>query len=443
MSSNEQSKKTLESLQEIFMYSEHIKHFFPEHVLDGDADDMTARASVMKLRRNGNYREGTVEARGRGSRITGGHFTDQIFDDLIDEDMVDSDVLQQKQIDFVKRADPLMVAPGKDFRMIIGTHWPGAFYNWLTEEGGFSSDYERLIIGCYVDERYHKFLAEIGMKTTLSEGDPIWTPHPVEDDFKSTLEAIRKRDYFEFSHQYLNIPVADSDRRFRKEDIKYYNIGYDRGEPVCIVNDGSTKAQGYVKRMYRTMTIDPATGEGTNTDESAITVCGHDQNTGLIFVLEAWDAKCTIFELIDKIFELAEKHQPHVVAPEDVAFQKTLKSFLRQECVRRGKHFNIRPVKPGSKSKGARILDALQPFVQNHQVFFQKSQRRLVNELLTLQIVKGKVVGRSPNLADSLAYHAEFWRGFAQKMNDEDDIREVSPWLEAKRGRAYGIECLT
>ena len=140
---------------------------------------------------------------------------------------------------------------------------------------------------------------------------------------------------------------------------------------------------------------------------------------------------------------MAVKWNPHSVSPEDVSFQKTLKYFLKRQMQERGIYFPIRPVKPGSKSKGSRIIDALQPFVQNQQIFFLRNQKKLVDELLNMQIVKGKVIGKSPNLADSLAYHAEFWRGgpTAQPV-DMDDMDYKSPFLK-NTGPAYGLQCLT
>ena len=438
MSSCTQASKTLESLTDIFTGSEPLAHFFPKHVLDLSSPKMRATKELIRLDRNGNFREGTAEARGRGSRITGGHFTEHIFDDLIDEDMVDSDVLQEQAINFVKRADPLFVNAGEDTRTIIGTRWPGQFYNWILEPGGIVDTYEKLVLGCYVDDRFHSFLASIGKKTTLQDGEPIWERFTHE-----TLEAIRKVSHFDFSHQYLNVEVSDADRRFKKSDIMYYNIGTEHGGEVAIGNvDGKT----FTSRMDTlsiSMTIDPATGEGKNTDESAITVTGQDRNTGVIFVLDAWAGRVTIFDLCDKIFEMAIKWNPHSVSPEDVSFQKTLKWFLKRQMQERGVHFPIRPVKPGSKSKGSRIIDALQPFVQNQQVFFMRNQKKLVDELLNMQIVKGKVIGKSPNLADSLAYHAEFWRGgpTAQAV-DMDDMDYKSPFM-GNVGPAYGLQCLT
>jgi hypothetical protein len=112
--------------------------------------------------------------------------------------------------------------------------------------------------------------------------------------------------------------------------------------------------------------------------------------------------------------------------------------------IQRGVHFNIRPVKPGGKSKGARILDALQPFVANHQIYVLRSHASsLVSEAVSLQVVKGKVVGRSPNIIDSLSYHAEYWRGIEMQIERErEDQERVKKW-SPQSGPAYGIECVT
>jgi hypothetical protein len=132
-----------------------------------------------------------------------------------------------------------------------------------------------------------------------------------------------------------------------------------------------------------------------------------------------------------------------VVAPEDVSFQKTFKWALKSKMLEKNVHFPIRPVKPGNKSKGSRIVDSLQPFIRNQQVFFTKGQRKLVNELINLQVVGGKVVGKSPNLADSLAYHVEFWRGRPGERVDTSDEIDYFDSFMGDIGRSYGLECVT
>ena len=445
MASSKNAEKTLASVTSTLADNENVAHFFPKRVLDYGNPKIKSKMSRLELPRHGNYREGTIEASGMDARVTGGHFTDQIFDDLIDETMIDSEILQSKAVNFIKRANPLFVNPAEDLRVIVGTRWPGEYYNWLLDQdSNIFRTSEVLLLGCYVDDRLRSFLKSIGRATVLDDGDPIW-PYNKEVGCGftlKTLESIRADSEYDFVHQYLNLEVSDEMRRFRKEDIKYFSWTSDKFNRRCVmVKNESDTFVIPIEKLYISMTIDPATGEGRNTDESAITVCGHDRSSGLIFVLDAWDGRVTAFDLINKVLDMAEEWNPNVVSPEDVSFQKTLKWYLKKTMMERGIHFPIRPVKPGTKSKGARIVDSLQPFVRNQQVHFTKGQRKLVQELINLQVVGGKVVGRSPNLADSLAYHVEYWRG-KNKPQQKEDIDYFDAHT-AELGRAYGLECLT
>ena len=445
MASSKNAEKTLASVMYALAENENIAHFFPKRVLDYGNPKIRAKAARLELPRIGNYREGTIEASGMDARVTGGHFTDQIFDDLIDETMIDSEILQAKAVNFVKRSNPLFVNPANDLRIIVGTRWPGEYYNWLLDENSniFQTS-EVLLLGCYVDQRFRDFLASVGKTTSLQDGDPIWLyDEEAGCGFTTeTLENIRRDSEYDFTHQYLNLEVSDDMRRFRKEDIKYYSWTTNkRGQQCVMVKTGDDTIVRPLEALYRSMTIDPATGEGNKTDESAITVCGHDRSTGMAFVLDAWAARVVPDVLINKILEMAQRWDPNVVSPEDVSFQKSLKWYLKRTMLERGIHFPIRPVKPGIKSKGSRIIDSLQPFVGNRQVFFTRGQQKLVNELLNMQVVGGKVVGKSPNLADSLAYHVEYWRGKAQPVEKEDiDFFDA---YRGNTGRSYALECLT
>ena len=446
-----EAEKTLRVVRDLFMNNDKIAHFFPKRTINPNMMQSMGSESLhqrstgqfLGLPREGVYREGSVEARGVDSRMTGGHFNWHVFDDLIDEQMANSVVTQNAVVDFVKRSDALFVQPAEDIEIIIGTRWPGPFYKWLIDESGLIDTYETAILGCYVDDRYRHFLGEMGMTTVQEDGEPIWPEH----FSKEALERIALRaGPFDFAHQWLNLHVAEEDRRFNREDFQYYNIDPQR-DKVHFKVDGITQSV-YFKDMYISMTIDPATGEGERTDESAITVCGYDSTTGAIFCLEDWSGRALPFELIKKICEIA-RHWPTLasISPEDVSYQKTLKHFLRAALMKNHIHVPVRPVKPGSKKgKGTRILDALQPFVANHQFFVLRKMRKMVDELVNMQVVDGKVVGRSPNLADALAYHAPNWRaGFSYQLDEnESEIAYVDPfWTPEPTGPAYGLECST
>lgn len=440
MANSTNAEATLAVITDIVENNEQFAHFFPHSTLNKANKALNHKSTQQKLRisRMGKYRECNVEARGINSSVTGGHYTWHIFDDLIDETMIDSEQTQAKVIRFLGRSDALFFDQSKDIEVIIGTRWPGPFYKWLLDESGLVDDYETCILGCYVDDRYREWLASMGLKTTQEDGEPIWPDHFTEED----LERVAKKSgSFDFGHQWLNIEISDEERRFNEEDIRYYRMAPNR-HAVEYTKFGKTKIIP-ISQLYRTITIDPATGEGKQTDESAITVCGYDRASGDIFVLETWAGRALPFDLIKKIVELTDKWEPHVVSPEDVSYQKTLKFYLQEAYKSVGIYARIKPVKPGGARKGTRILDALQPFIANHQVFFLRSQQDAVKELVTMQVIGGKVIGKSPNLADSMAYHAVYWKKGVVLHDDVEEIPFMDNIMAMDSVPAYGLQCLT
>lgn len=411
-----------------------LAHLFPEAFV-GDPETLPKwRQEAIQLPRHGKYPDPTVKAVGVGSSLVGGHFTWHIFDDLIDEKRSQSAVEQEKVIEFVRRSGPLFVNRNKDVRLIIGTYWDGPFYKWLVEEAEFIKYYEQLIFGCYADDRYFSFMQDIGMPTTVEPGDPIW---PAQFDHESLKEERIEAGEANFSRQWLNIPVADAMRRFHREDFRQYTPERSGWEGVM---DSGDRVDFSSPEFYRSMTIDPSSGEGN--DSSAITVCAFSKVTGRIFVLESWEANVLPHGLIDKIFYFQEKWRPHVVSPEESAFQVTFKHFLREEMKRRGIGFFIKPITHGGKSKAVRILDGLQPFIKRGMVYVKKENRNLVDQLCNLMVFQGKIVGASPNLADSFAYHVGYW--VTRKDENEDLSVYGTSFVHALDNYpSYGIACST
>ena len=438
MAASRESQKTLSVVQRAFM-SQKMKHYFPERFLDPHHPDMSATKDSMLIRRVLDVRESSVEARGLDATMTGGHFSKQIFDDLIDNRIKDSIIEQEKAIQFVQEATNMFIKADADERLIIGTLWEGEFYEWLLYKSGLADMYETLLIGCFVDERYRRFLASIGKRTTLPDGAPIWPEH----FSKKTLKQVeREEGPYKFRRQFLNIPVDDDFKRFRREDFRFYHLSDDY--KYCVIGENAEhQTRIPIKRLIIRMVVDPATGEGKQTDETAINITGFDPVTGYAFVLEDWASRVLPHKLIDMIINFANKWNVPVVSPEDVSYQKTLKHFLKQAMRDRGARFSIRPVKPlRNASKGTRI-EALEPFVRAGQVFVRKEHYKLIDEADKVVIVRGKVQGRSPNRLDAFAYQAPFWNKKAPDV-EVDDIEYWNPnRKEQSQVRAYGLACAT
>lgn len=443
MSTRREAQKTLAVIQKAFL-SDRMRHFFPKRALDPHDADMKATRDMMVLNRPVNWREGSIESIGLDSNITGGHFTVQIFDDLIDKTMRNSISQQENAIDFLQDATNMLVDMEKDIRIIIGTLWEGEFYEWLLYKSGLADTYETLVLGCYVDSRYGNFLSQIGKKTSLAEGDPIWP----EEFSKDTLELVRKEQGpSKFSRQFLNIPVEDKYKRFRKDDFLVYKLSGDRN--YAIIGDGEDAQRFNISKMKKYMVIDPATGEGKKTDETAISIVGVD-NSGIRFVLEDWGKQALPHETIDQIFYFADKWGVQYVCPEDVSYQKVFKHFLKEKMAERGSRFSIRPVRPGNVSKGTRI-EALEPFVRCGQVAIRQDHlndpRGFLKEAEDVVIVRGMVQGRSPNRLDALSYQTEFWGVPKARTKNKTTEELIDDWdATQERGethRAYSLACTT
>ena len=440
MATRREAQKTLSVIQKAFM-SDRMRHFFPSKALDPHDPDMKATRDSMIIKRPINWREGSIESIGLDSNITGGHFTTQIFDDLIDKTMKDSIKEQEKAIDFVQDATNMLVDMEHDVRIIIGTLWEGEFYDWLLYKSGLAATYETLTLGCFVDTRFGKFLTQIGKRTTLSDGDPIWP----EEFSKTVLDQVRlEQGPAKFSRQFLNIPTEDQYKRFRKDDFIVYKLSGDRR--YAVLGEGEEQQKFSIDKMRKYMVIDPATGEGKKSDETAISIVGIE-SSGFRFVLEDWAKQALPHETIDQIFYFADKWNVQYVCPEDVSYQKVFKHFLKEKMAERGSRFSIRPVKPGNVSKGTRI-EALEPFVRCGQICVREEMLgAVVREAEDVVIVRGMVQGRSPNRLDALAYQTTFWGSAKPRRtnkNEEEDIEEWNPLMErGEANRSYGLACLT
>ena len=63
MSSAANAEKTLAAVTEIFLGSEGMRHWFPDRILSTSDRNTTINAKMIKVKRHGTYREGTIEAR--------------------------------------------------------------------------------------------------------------------------------------------------------------------------------------------------------------------------------------------------------------------------------------------------------------------------------------------------------------------------------------------
>jgi len=427
-------------------------HFFPELV----PDTTTAGLSRVKwnrhqyeVNRKGAHKEGTMTAVGVKTVAVGLHFDWQFFDDVIDFNASRSPDLVERAIDYHDQSVPLFVNPDTGVRMVTGTWWEGGFYEHVME----IPSYNQCVLGCYVDDRFFEFFERIGKLDRVKDyrvGDPIF---PLRDGrnvgfTKDSLRRIeREMSTWKFTNQYLNYPVEDDLRRFSEKDIRYYELQETfSGELYAQLGDERIS----LRNAQFTISCDPASGENLRTDESAINVCAYDRESGIAFVVEEWGGRVLPDKLITRLLETAIRWQRHspgrrvTIGVEQAALQSVVRHWLEQEMKRRRCSFDVVPIKIGARSKAERIIDGLQPFVRNGQVYFLRDQKTLIDEMINLRISKNEIRGKSPNRVDAIANQTMFWE--LRVMEDEDDEDEIPYATEFHvffGSPCYGLGCVT
>jgi predicted phage terminase large subunit-like protein len=261
--------------------------------------------------------------------------------------------------------------------IVIGTRWTdGDLYNWILDK-------ENNIVSSYDVMTRKALVWEGDLEQALVTGENIkeilW---PEKFTVKELATRYREKGPYEFSCQYLNDPVPDTDATFKREWFHYY--------------DPSDMA-GKLLNTY--VTVDPAIALGKEADYTGIVVTSIDQY-GNIFVREVIRAKLTPTNLINELFRVAERWHPLRIGIEDVAFQKALSYGMREEALRRGRHLPIEEVKPGARTKDQRIK-ALQPLYAAGKVFHYRVMSNniyLEDELLRFPR------GQHDDVIDALSY---------------------------------------
>jgi hypothetical protein len=438
------SAKVVPVVENIILRPDGFAHYFPDLV--PDTNKVSWSNTEMCVARKGNYAQASLEARGIRSTTTGGHFDRLWLDDLIDEKIANSLADQKRAVISYEASDDLLDAPESELTFVAGTLWQGPFYPRLLR----SKTFRTLQFGAEWDERFESFLAEMGenpdaLRPSAAEfakakrlglgGPGIWSSQWPTD----RLARMKKRKgYVSYCRQKLNKEVTDEEQRFKEEDFKDQWYNFDPNGRGVIVHDRFIPWG----ELFIVATVDPATGESDSTDEAAIIVAGSHEATGTIVVLDLWHGRALPDRLSDLIFKANERWKPRGlqwVGVESQGYQATYMRWLKRDQVSRRTFFALKPIL-APESKATRIIDGLIPFISNHQIFFLRNQRDLIQEAIDFRVVGGKVMGRSPAMLDALAMQIKGW---TVALDDEAlaALREQDgEFVLPPPTRAYGLE---
>ncbi len=325
-------------------------------------------------------KEPTVLGAGIETNVVSKHFDMVILDDVVVRENTET----IEQIDKVVRRyrDTINLMDTKSQLIVIGTRWvDNDLYSWLLDPE---------------NEQRPQYLVYL-RKALEWDGDLNEALRNGTGFIKSLWEAKFTRGVllqkyitsgpYEFSTQYLNDPVPDSEATFNKGWFKPYEEADIRGD---FINN------------Y--LTIDPAISTKAEADYTAMVVTGVDR-WGNIYIRDIVREHFTPNEIINTIFKLSDLWHPKQIGLEEVAWQKTLSYSMREEMRRRGRSLPIIPVKPGARSKDERIR-GLQPLYANGKIFHNRSlpnTRYLEDELMRFPRAK------HDDIIDALSYTLDFF----------------------------------
>jgi len=230
------------------------------------------------------------------------------------------------------------------------------------------------------------------------DGTPLW-----EDQWSLEQLYDKKKEIgdYEFAQEYMNDPVPDDLRVFKKDSIQYFDE-----EP-----------QGCV---YFT-TVDPAIEVGNAFDYTAIVTCAVDVDEN-IYVVDVVNKQLLPKELIDKIFEVYKRYKSSAIGIEEMGFQRMLRMEIQQQRRSRKEYPKIVELKSGGRRKGLRI-EGLQPRFESGRIFIKKDQTDLETQLLRFPSPRCK-----DDIIDALAYLIDIIRPAKEQVlrtNPESFIAEI------------------
>lgn len=397
------------------MQNELLRALYPERVPPNPIPKgWKWKQDEIVLPRANHYPEPTIMALGVSAAMQGKHFTDATFDDLIGEEAAGNSELMQKMIDRLARIESISVVPSTWVLDVIGTRWAyWDIYQWMMDGG-----YETM-----------QWFKRSAIVTDRNGNDvPLW---PERFTMEGLME-LRKRDFFTFSAQYMNEPVASRTSEFAPDWFRYYRKETNRGEAIVIqdeVREGDGSADCKLANMTILMHVDPGLGI---TEGRQKAVARHSRSTIVVvgiawprraFILHVWAEMEGLPELCNQIlrFFRAYDRQIQCISIEKHSWTRMVKPTLLEEARKQSVLLTEGRIhdftKSGNTQKDVRIR-SLQPFFAKGMIFMERGMVELERELRDFPL------GKTKDIIDALS------QGSSENLWRFPEEEEASPWHE-------------
>lgn len=384
-----QSKYLLESIGDEIEYNEKLQYFFGNRI--GDVWGKEEKEIITGFNPDGTP-SGVckVMVRGTGQKVRGlkyGAYRPTLT--IIDDGEGDGNAATVDQRDKFRRWIDTAVVPGSDDGKIVfvGTIIDeDAYLNRIGGSRAFDKDGKRVIKG-WKSLFYQAILQETENNQFVSSGKEIYKneeplvlwperrPYSWLKDKKE--EARSKGDIAYFFQEYQNIPMDDSFRVFKRDDIQYYKGEYvhKNGIDYLYCEENGEKIQ---KPVNIFLGVDPASSENVKANYTVVMVIAVDSENN-IYVVDYFRGQVTPMDGAQKILELSDIYHPKFVNIEETG-HVMLADYLFRVSKKTGRFLHIN-TKKAIQKKFYRIKQ-MQPMFASKSVFLKEQHGELEQELL-------------------------------------------------------------
>jgi len=385
-----QSKYLLEALGDEIEHNEKLQYFFgnrmgdvwgkeEKEVITGFNDDGSPSGSCKLM------------VRGTGQKVRGlkyGAYRPTLT--IIDDGEGDGNTATPMQRDKFRRWIDTAVVPGSDDAKIVfvGTIVDEeAYLNNVAGSRAFNKEGERITVGwkslfyqsILQDTPKHEFVSS-GREILDENGTPkvLWHDRRPHSWLMAKLEEAKsKGDMGYFFQEYQNVPMDDSFRVFKKDDIQYWDGYYRRDGDVDLlsIKDGDASREIAVNMFIG---VDPASSENIKANYSVVMVVAVDKEFN-VYVVDYFRGQVAPMDLADKLFEMCDQYRPKAVNIEKTG-HVMLSDYMLKQSKKTGRYLNIVP-KDAIQKKFFRIKQ-MQPIFASKSMFLKKEHFELEQELL-------------------------------------------------------------
>lgn len=385
----------LSAIKQIFDNNALFRTCYPELL---PKNKNTWSSDCLMVNRTINCPEGTFEAAGTGTAVTGRHYDLVIEDDTVspDKDNMSGLMMQptqaeiEKAIGWHRLATPLLIEPLESQILVIGTRWA-----------------ENDLLGHIIENNKNDIGIQYSITMRAAREDANGYPDPngkVVWPKRFPVEVLKSIEAelgpYMFASLYLNSPTDAINQLFKREWINYY--------------------QTLPEHLIYCTSVDPAASEkedSSDPDYNVVLTTAINPKNGHVYVVHYSRERCDPGTVIDEIFRHYRAYKPVKVVIEGIAYQRTLSYWLEQKQKKLGVFFYVETLKSAKGSKVDRVR-GLQPFFASNRIFLRADMPELERELLSFP------KGAHDDLPDALSMHLDFWNT-QQTLSEMDEEERI------------------